>query len=166
MGRYILRRLLLLIPILFGVSLLVFTLIHAIPGDISNFMIGTDTRITEEQRQRVRESYGLNDPLPVQYAKWMGHVLQGDLGNSFRTRRAISDELSLRLPVTAQLAIMAAAMAIMAAIPVGVLAAVRRNTRLDYAATIGTLIAMVPTNNWPPIPCPTTAWPIWECSRG
>jgi peptide/nickel transport system permease protein len=132
----------LLIPILFGVSVLVFALIHAIPGDISNFMIGTDTRITEEQRQRVRASYGLDDPLPVQYAKWMGHVLQGDLGDSFRTRRAITEELSLRLPVTAQLAIMAAAMAIMAAIPVGVLAAVRRNTRLDYAATVGTLIGI------------------------
>jgi peptide/nickel transport system permease protein len=142
MGRYLLRRLLLLIPILFGVSLLVFTLIHAIPGDISNFVIGTDTRITEEQRQRVRESYGLDDPLPVQYAKWMGHVLQGDLGDSFRTRRAISDELRLRLPVTAQLAVMAAAMAIAAAIPIGVLAAVRRNTRLDYAATVGTLIGI------------------------
>ena len=91
MGPYLIRRLLLLIPILFGVSLLVFTLIHAIPGDISNFVIGTDTRITEEQRQRVRDSYGLDDPLPVQYAKWMGHVLQGDLGDSFRTRRAITE---------------------------------------------------------------------------
>lgn len=142
MGRYLLRRLLLLIPILFGVSLLVFALIHAIPGDISNFMIGTDTRITEEQRERVRASYGLDQPLAIQYAKWMGHVLQGDLGTSFRTRRAITDELSLRLPVTAQLAVMAAVMAIMAAIPVGVLAAVRRNTRLDYAATVGTLIGI------------------------
>lgn len=142
MGRYLIRRMLLLIPVLFGVSVLVFALIHAIPGDISNFVIGTDTRITDEQRELVRKSYGLDQPLPVQYAKWMGHVLQGDLGTSFRTRRDIWDELALRLPVTAQLSIMAAVMAILLAIPVGVLAAVKRNSRIDYAATIGTLIGI------------------------
>ena len=142
MGRYLLRRLLLLIPVLLGVSIVAFTLIHAIPGDISNYMIGTDTRISDEQRELVRKSYGLDQPLPVQYAKWMGHVLQGDLGTSFRTRREITEELSLRLPVTIQLALMAATMAITAAIPVGVLAAVRRNSKVDYAATIGTLIGI------------------------
>ena len=72
MGRYLLRRLLLLIPVLLGVSIVAFTLIHAIPGDISNYMIGTDTRISDEQRELVRKSYGLDQPLPVQYAKWMG----------------------------------------------------------------------------------------------
>lgn len=142
MGRYLLRRLLLLIPVLLGVSILVFALIHAIPGDISNFVIGTDTRITEEQRELVRKSYGLDEPLPVQYGKWLGHVLRGDLGTSFRTRREITDELSLRLPVTTQLALMAAVMAMVVAIPVGVLAAVKRNSRIDYAATIGTLIGI------------------------
>lgn len=142
MGRYLIRRMLLLIPVLIGVSILVFALIHAIPGDISNFVIGTDTRISDEQRALVRKSYGLDDPLPVQYAKWMGHVLQGDLGKSFRTRREIWDELSLRLPVTAQLAVMAAAIAILLAIPIGVLAAVKRNSRIDYAATVGTLIGI------------------------
>ncbi len=142
MGKYLIRRLLLLIPVLLGVSILVFALIHAIPGDISNFVIGTDTRITPEQRELVRKSYGLDQPLPVQYGKWLGHVLQGDLGTSFRTRREISDELALRLPVTTQLALMAATMAIVLAIPVGVLAAVKRNSRIDYAATIGTLIGI------------------------
>ncbi len=142
MGKYLIRRLLLLIPVLLGVSILVFALIHAIPGDISNFVIGTDTRITPEQRELVRKSYGLDQPLPVQYGKWLGHVLRGDLGTSFRTRREISDELSLRLPVTTQLALMAATMAILVAIPVGVLAAVRRNSRVDYAATVGTLIGI------------------------
>ncbi len=142
MGKYLIRRLLLLIPVLLGVSILVFALIHAIPGDISNFVIGTDTRITPEQRELVRKSYGLDQPLPMQYGKWLGHVLQGDLGTSFRTRREISDELALRLPVTTQLALMAATMAIVLAIPVGVLAAVKRNSRIDYAATIGTLIGI------------------------
>ncbi|CAN5675552.1 ABC transporter permease [soil metagenome] len=142
MGPYLLRRLLLLIPILFGVSLLVFGLIHAIPGDATLIAIGTDTRITPEQRELVRKSYGLDQPLPVQYAKWMGHVLTGDLGKSLRTRRPLTDELRLRLPVTTQLALMAATMAIGLAIPIGVLAAVKRNSRLDYAATIGTLIGI------------------------
>ena len=83
-----------------------------------------------------------------------GHVLQGDLGTSFRTRREITEELSLRLPVTIQLALMAATMAITAAIPVGVLAAVRRNSKVDYAATIGTLIGIsMPNFLWQPSWC-------------
>jgi peptide/nickel transport system permease protein len=72
----------------------------------------------------------------------MGHVLTGDLGKSLRTRRPLTDELALRLPVTTQLALFAAAMAMVIAIPVGVLAAVRRNSKLDYAATVGTLIGI------------------------
>ncbi|CAN5523652.1 ABC transporter permease [soil metagenome] len=142
MGRYLLRRLLLLIPVLFGVSILVFSLIHAIPGDATLIAIGTEQRISEEQRDAIRKAYGLDQSLPMQYAKWMGHVLQGDLGKSLRTRRPLTDELALRLPVTTQLALFAAVMAMLIAIPVGVLAAVRRNSKLDYLATIGTLIGI------------------------
>jgi len=142
MGPYLIRRFLLLIPVLLGVSILVFTLIHQIPGDATMIAIGTDQRITEEQRQRVREAYGLDESLPMQYAKWMGHVLQGDLGKSLRTRRPLTEELQLRLPVTLQLAAFAGILGTAIAIPIGVLAAVRRNSRLDYLATVGTLIGI------------------------
>ena len=142
MAQYILRRLALLIPVLLGVSLVVFTLVRLIPGDATLLAIGVDQRITAEQRELVRKSYGLDQPQPVQYVRWMEHVLQGDLGTSLRTRRSVNEELRLRLPVTIELTLLAALLGTVPAMAVGVLAAVRRNSALDYAATIGTLIGV------------------------
>jgi peptide/nickel transport system permease protein len=139
---YILRRLALLVPILLGVSVVVFTLIRFIPGDATLLAIGVDQRITPEQRELVRKSYGLDQPQPVQYVKWMGHVLQGDLGNSLRTRRPLTQELQLRLPVTFQLTLMAGLLGTIPAVAIGVLAAVRRNSWMDYIATIVTLLGV------------------------
>ena len=142
MGAFILRRLLLLIPLLLGVSIVVFTMIHAIPGDPTLILIGTDQRITDEQRAVIRQQYGLDDPLPVQYGKWVGRVLQGDLGTSVRTRRPLTYELKLRLPVTIELTLLAGLIGTIPAVAIGVMAAVRRNSRLDYLATVGTLIGI------------------------
>ena len=142
MAQFILRRLALLIPVLLGVSLVVFTLVRLIPGDATLLAIGVDQRITAEQRELVRKSYGLDQPQPVQYARWMQHVLQGDLGTSLRTRRSVNEELRLRLPVTIELTLLAALLGTVPAMAVGVIAAVRRNSALDYAATIGTLIGV------------------------
>lgn len=142
MGAFIIRRLLLLIPVLLGVSIVVFTMIHAIPGDPTLILIGTDQRITDEQRAIIRKQYGLDEPLPVQYGKWIGRVVQGDLGTSVRTRRALTYELQLRLPVTIELTLLAGLLGTIPAVAVGVLAAVRRNSRLDYFATVGTLMGI------------------------
>ncbi|HET9659495.1 MAG TPA: ABC transporter permease [Thermomicrobiales bacterium] len=142
MGAFILRRLLLLIPVLLGVSIVVFTMIHAIPGDPTQILVGTDQLISDEQREVIREQYGLDQPLPVQYGKWIGRVLQGDLGTSIRTRRALTYELRLRLPVTIELTLLAALLGTIPAVAVGVLAAVRRNSRLDYFATVTTLVGI------------------------
>jgi peptide/nickel transport system permease protein len=139
---YLLRRLALLVPVLLGVSVIIFTLIHMVPGDPTRIMVGIDQRITPEQREVLRKSYGLDQPLPVQYAKWLGHVVRGDLGKSIRTRRTIVEELQLRLPVTIELALLAAAIGTIPAVSVGVLAAVKRNSWLDYGATVGTLIGV------------------------
>ncbi|HEY7036862.1 MAG TPA: ABC transporter permease [Thermomicrobiales bacterium] len=139
---FILRRFVLLVPVLFGVSVVVFTLIHLIPGDPASVLISPDRRTTPEQLELMRKSYGLDQPLPVQYTKWMGHVLRGDLGKSFRTKRPLTEELRLRLPVTIQLTVMAGLIGTIPAVSVGVLAAVRRNSGLDYAATVGTLLGV------------------------
>jgi peptide/nickel transport system permease protein len=139
---YILRRLALLVPVLLGVSITVFSLMRFIPGDPASIAIGVDTRASKQTRENVRKSYGLDQPLPVQYAKWMGHILQGDLGKSLRTKRALSEELKLRLPVTLQLAVMAAIFGTIPAVAVGVLAAVKRNSWADYASTIVTLVGI------------------------
>jgi peptide/nickel transport system permease protein len=117
----------------------VFTLIRLIPGDATLLAIGVDQRITEEQRELVRKSYGLDQPAPVQYLRWLEHVVQGDLGTSLRTRRTVNEELRLRLPVTLQLTVFAAILGTIPALAVGILAAVRRNSALDYVATIATL---------------------------
>lgn len=139
---FILRRLALLIPVLLGVSLITFTLVRLIPGDATLLAIGVDQRTTPEQVEIIRKSYGLDQPQPVQYVKWLGKVVQSDLGTSLRTRRGVVEELRLRLPVTIELSILAALVGTIPALVVGVLAAVRRNSGLDYAATIVTLIGV------------------------
>jgi peptide/nickel transport system permease protein len=142
MLQYILRRLALLIPVLLGVSLVVFTLIRLIPGDAAMLAIGVDTRISDEQREAIRRAYGLDQPQPVQYIRWLGHVVRGDFGSSLRTRRSLNEELGLRLPVTIELAILAAIIGTIPAVTVGVIAAVKRNSGIDYAATIATLVGI------------------------
>jgi peptide/nickel transport system permease protein len=142
MLQFIFRRVLLLIPILLGVSIVTFTLVRSLPGDPASIAIGVDQRITPEQRELVYKSYGLDQSKPVQYVKWMQHVVKGDLGYSLRTKRPLSTELKLRLPVTVQLAIMAGILGIIPAVTVGVLAALKRNSVADYAATMVTLLGI------------------------
>ncbi len=142
MTAYILRRLALLVPVLFGVSLVTFTLVRLIPGDATLLAIGVDQRASPEVREALRRSYGLDQPQPVQFARWLGKVVQGELGTSLRTRRSVTEELSLRLPVTLELAALAALLGTGPALVAGVLAAVRRNSTLDYAATVVTLVGV------------------------
>jgi peptide/nickel transport system permease protein len=142
MLQFIFRRVLLLIPILFGVSVVTFILVRSLPGDPASIAIGVDQRITPEQRELVRKSYGLDQPKPVQYVKWMQHVLKGDLGKSLSTKRPLMTELKLRLPVTVELTILAGVLGIVPALIVGVLAAVKRNSAADYAATMVTLLGI------------------------
>jgi len=139
---FILRRLALLVPVLFGVSIVVFSLMRMIPGDPIDQFVNPDRRISPEQRALLVKKYGLDKPMPVQYAKWMSQILRGDLGNSIRTRRPLTQELRLRLPVTIQLAVMAGVFGTIPAVAVGVLAAVRRNSWADYASTVVTLLGV------------------------
>jgi peptide/nickel transport system permease protein len=142
MLQYIIRRFLLLIPVLLGVSIVVFALVRMIPGDAALLAIGVDQRITPEQREAIRHSYGLDQSQPVQYVKWMQHVVKGDLGKSLRTKRPLTTELKLRLPVTVELALLASLLGIIPAVAVGLLAAVKRNSAADYAATVITLLGI------------------------
>ncbi len=142
MLKFIINRVLLMIPILLGVSLVTFVIVRSIPGDPVRVLIGFDQRATPEQIENIRHSYGLDQPLPVQYLKWMGHVVQGDLGASLRTKRPLTTELGLRLPVTAELTILAAILGAIPALILGVTAALRRNTRFDWMTTAFTMIGI------------------------
>lgn len=142
MLRFILRRVLMMIPVLLGVSLVTFIIIRSIPGDPVQVLLGADRRTTPEQIAAIRSAYGLDQSLPVQYLKWLGHVVTGDLGDSLRTRRPLTTELELRLPVTIQLTLMAGIIAAIPALVFGIIAALKRNTGIDYATTLASLIGV------------------------
>jgi peptide/nickel transport system permease protein len=140
MHPYLARRLLLLIPTLVGVSVVVFLLVRLLPGD-AVAMLQADysyARDTDELRARL----GLDRPIQVQYFEWLGNVVRGNLGTSLRTNQPVTTEILNRLPVTAELGAMAIAVGLCIAIPVGVISAVRQDTRTDYLAR-GTAIAML-----------------------
>ena len=121
--RYVLSRLLLLLPVLFGTSLLIFLLLRLIPGDPAQVILGL--RATPERLVIVRDELGLDLPIHEQYAQWLGKVLQGDLGRDYRSNEAVSTLLSTRLPVTIQLTLMSLALAILVALPLGIAAAIK-----------------------------------------
>jgi peptide/nickel transport system permease protein len=122
--KYLLARIVLVIPVLLGVSLVTFSLIRLVPGDPVSVILGPDVHVTPQEVANIRAQYGLDDPPPVQYARWMGKLLSGDLGTSFRTGRSLTQELALRVPVTLELTLLAAIMGLIPALLVGVLAAV------------------------------------------
>jgi peptide/nickel transport system permease protein len=140
--KYIAGRLVLLVPVLLGISIVTFALIRLAPGDAVLIALGADSRASPEQVAAIRRAYGLDQPVPVQYARWLGRVVQGDLGKSIRTGRTIRQELALRLPVTIELTILAAILGTIPALVFGTLAAIRRNSGLDYAATVSTLVGI------------------------
>jgi peptide/nickel transport system permease protein len=129
MLRYIVRRLLSMIPTLIGVSIVVFMFIHLIPGDPATAMLRENAPV--EVAERIRESLGLNKPLYEQYAIYMGKILRGDLGRSLVTNNPVTDDLANRLPATAELALAAMFVAIGVGVPAGILSAVRRNSLID-----------------------------------
>ncbi len=134
MLRYTVNRLLLFIPLLFGLSVLVFLYIHMIPGDPVQAMVGPSAG--QDLVAQIREQFGLNRPLYQQYVDWLGKALHGDLGITFRSRAAITPLLIARIPATLELAFGGLIIALLLAIPSGVIAGLNRNTRFDYVFTI------------------------------
>jgi peptide/nickel transport system permease protein len=136
MGRYIVRRLLVLIPTLLGMSMLIFLMLRLMPGDIVDALVGTDETITAEEEAMLRASFGLDKPIPVQYLDWMGEILKGNLGTSFRSREPITQQLLRSLPITVELALLSVFLSVIVAIPLGVISAVRQNSKIDFLAHI------------------------------
>jgi peptide/nickel transport system permease protein len=148
MFKYILRRILILIPTLIGMSLLIFVMLRLLPGDIVDAMVGLDSTITPEAKEALRVSFGLADPWPVQYVRWIGELLRGDLGTSFRSREPITDQLIRALPITLELAFLAIFMSIPVAIPLGIFSAVRQNSQMDFWARMVGLIGLSVPSFW------------------
>jgi peptide/nickel transport system permease protein len=140
MTSYLIRRLFGLIPVLLGISILVFAFVRAIPGDPARVMLGE--RATEEAVQQIREDMGLNRPLLEQYLKYMGGILRGDLGTSIFSQIPVADDMKRRFPATLELSLAAMLFALLVGVPLGILAAVRRNSAVDNVAMAVALIGV------------------------
>ena len=138
MATFIIRRLGGLVFVIFGVSLLTFFLAQLVPADPVAAALGSNAR--NDQIEAYRQQLGLDQPVVVQYANYMGRLVQGDLGNSIRTRRAVAEDLRDYLPATIELTLAALFVTILVGIPLGILAALNRNTWIDGSARILALI--------------------------
>lgn len=134
MGAYVVRRVLQALVVLLGVSVIVFSLLHLVPGDPIRAALGT--RFDQAVYDALRERTGLDQPLVVQYFSWLGSALTGDLGVSFRSGRPVTAVIMARLPATLTLAFAALVVALVIALPLGVVSAMRQGTKRDYAATM------------------------------
>lgn len=147
MHKYILRRLLLLIPVMIGVSLIVFTMMYFTPGDPARIMLGESA--PEEDVQRMREELGLNDPFFVQYFRYVKNaVVDRDLGRSYVTKRPVFSEIASRFPNTLKLAAIGVFIAVLIGVPVGIISATRQYSVFDNVAMVFALIGVSMPNFW------------------
>jgi ABC-type dipeptide/oligopeptide/nickel transport system permease component len=146
MARYLVRRLILTIPVLVGVATLVFSLIHLVPGDPAQAMLGEGAAPQDIAALRAR--LGLDRPLIVQYGSFMTALVRGDLGVSLRTNQPVTSAIVERMPATIELAIAAMMLAVAFAIPLGIVSAVRHRTRVDHAAMTLALVGISIPNFW------------------
>jgi peptide/nickel transport system permease protein len=143
---FLAKRILQLIPTLFFVSILIFSLQQLLPGDPALIMAGEDR--DPEVIEQIRKQYRLDQPIPVQYFYWVKGVLSGELGESMRNKQQVLDLVLQKLPVTMQLASMAIVIALLIGIPAGIVSAVYRDTPLDYAANVFALWGLSTPNFW------------------
>lgn len=172
MARYLFRRLLAVIPVLLGISIVVFLLVHLVPGDVVSVMLGPSA--TPEARDALRTLFGLDKPLLVQYSKWLGNVLQGDIGTSLRTGQPVMTSVLDRFGVTLELTGIAMVIALVIGIPAGVIGAIKQYSKTDYAVTffalaglsipnflLATLMVLMFSLYWRVLP-PSGYVPFWE----
>jgi peptide/nickel transport system permease protein len=149
MRRYIFKRLLLMIPTLFGVAVLVFFMLRVAPGDIVELKYaGSGTFAPKEALERERAQLGLDKPLAQQFAVWMAGIVRLDFGHSMWTGRPIIDEIKIRLELSLQLALMATLVAILLSVPLGTLAALKQDTWIDYAVRIFSIGGLAMPSFW------------------
>ena len=149
MYRYLLKRFLLMFPTLFGVAVVTFVLIRVIPGDVVELrMAGDRGAVSEEVLARERARFGLDQPVWRQFVTWMSGVVRLDFGTSMWTGAPIWQEIRLRLALSLQVAVMATIVAVLLAIPLGVLAALRQDTWVDYAVRIFSIAGLATPSFW------------------
>ena len=143
MSTYILRRLLLFVPTLLGASILIFVLMRLVPGDIAEILVyqtgSESSAVQKKQIEQIRQELGLDRPVVTQYLDWIAGAVRGDFGQSYVQRRPVMDILRERFPRSMELAVLTLLIAVVWAIPLGVVSAVRQNGPLDYLARLVSL---------------------------
>jgi peptide/nickel transport system permease protein len=132
LAAYLVRRFLLMILTLFGISVIIFVMLRVVPGNIVDILFDSAGMVNPAEKLSIEKELGLDKPIPLQYAAWVGGLLQGDFGYSYVSERPAIDEILPRIPVTAKLAAMALVFSVVFGVPLGVVSAVRQNSGLDY----------------------------------
>lgn len=145
--QYLLRRLVLTVPALLGVTIIVFTIMHVIPGDPVQ-LIFSGTGASLEQRQAMRQALGLDRPLPVQYVIYVSNAIRGDLGQSIHFKQPVTELILERMPATIELTIASLFVALIVAFPVGVISALKRNSVVDHMAMTGATLGISMPTFW------------------
>jgi peptide/nickel transport system permease protein len=145
---YVIRRLLLMVVTLFGVSVAIFLLLRIVPGNIADILFDSAGMIDPAEKQKIIADLGLDKSLPVQYGQWIFGLFRGDLGFSYVSEKPVLDEILPRIPITARLAGLALLFAVCTGVPLGVVSAVRQNTGLDYALRILSLSGLSMPSFW------------------
>ena len=135
-GSYLIRRFFLMLLTLFGISVLIFTLLRIVPGNIADIVFNAAGMIDVAEKAKLEKELGLDQPIAVQYVQWVSGLVHGDLGYSFVSEKPAIQEIAPRIPITAKLAGLALAFAIVFGVPLGVLSAVKQNSGLDYVLRV------------------------------
>jgi peptide/nickel transport system permease protein len=142
MGRYLVVRLYSMALTLLGLTVLVFLMLHLIPGTVVEQMIGADAMVSQQMVDQLKRFFGLDQPWYVQYGRWLGQLLRGDLGTSWRTGKPVLSLILERLPVTIELTVLAVGFSLVLGVAAGILSAVRRDRAIDHVTRIGTLLGL------------------------
>jgi peptide/nickel transport system permease protein len=148
LASYLIRRFLLMVLTLFGISIVIFALLRIVPGNIADILFSSAGMINPADKAQIEKDLGLDQPIVIQYARWIGGLFHGDLGYSYISEKPTLQELAPRLPISAKLAGMALAFAVLFGIPLGVISAVKQNTLLDYVLRVVSLSGLSLPSFW------------------
>jgi peptide/nickel transport system permease protein len=148
LGTYLIRRLLLMILTLFGISVIIFVLLRVVPGNIADILFDAAGMVNPAEKQKLEAELGLDKPIVIQYVNWIGDLARGDFGYTYVSERPALEEILPRIPVTAKLAGLALLFAILFGVPLGVVSAVRQNTALDYVLRVISLSGLSLPSFW------------------
>jgi peptide/nickel transport system permease protein len=148
MGAYLIRRLLLMIVTLVGMSILIFVMLRLVPGNITDIIFDSAGFVNPAAKKKIERELGLDQPIVTQYVNWISGLARGDLGYAYVSEKPAIDEILPRIPVTAKLAVLALVFSVLFGVPLGVLSAVRQNTALDYVLRVVSLTGLSLPSFW------------------